>query len=435
METMRRTEMTKWGSCGRRRNIGIRDTGQSGAGTVNFRRRPLSRRFRFSFQFPAFLLLLSLSNPVSARIGYGVATVDDASVLWRGVWEVGLGAELGGGYPLNGTKIDLRKVPTSIRYGWKDRLEFGLEVPFAIQRSDDVRYDGSGLSDVKGSIKYQMSENVGGTPASATELIIGNGPNDVVASGALSVGINYSLSRRFGPRGVGHMNLGYTFFSGNRPDVFKWGAAFEYRLLRKLRGTISAVSGGQEIPGVKNDIVVEGGLAGEVTPTLEYYISGGAGLNSSSPSWQFRLGLKKEFGRDAGVATRYGRAQWARPPAPPPEADVARAEDAMRVGDYSEAIRLYRQALSRDSSIVSAWNNLGNAYFNVGKTQQALKAYEKASTLDPTNADIFFNMGLVYYKHGDLWEARRAFAQAVKLDPNHERAKKNLMLLGEIEEK
>ncbi|MBL4888995.1 MAG: hypothetical protein JKX97_03100, partial [Candidatus Lindowbacteria bacterium] len=52
-------------------------------------------------------LLLILVNPASARIGLGGLSVDEATTLWQGVWEVGMGIEAGSGYVLDGNKLDI----------------------------------------------------------------------------------------------------------------------------------------------------------------------------------------------------------------------------------------------------------------------------------------------------------------------------------------
>lgn len=384
----------------------------------------IPRRSLITFGF-----LLIVASSAHARIGYGVPGLDDPTTLWPGVWEVAFGLEGGSGYRRDKAKIDAIRVPVTITYGWQERLEVGVAVPFAFQNSNDPRFDGSGLGDVSTNLKYQMTREEGNTPSSSTELRLGYGPGDVVASDDFSVGIFYAVAKSFGARSAAHLNLGYTIFRGNRDDVFSWGVAYEMSLRDRLRWTAGVTAGNRIVTGVRKDVVAELGLAGEINSSLEYFVSGGAGLTKESPTWLLRLGLKKEFGQLAGEATPHRRGEWNLPPAPVVSEIVNKGEVAARTGDYALAVSYYREAIAKDSSIPSAWNNMGIALFKLGRTGEALEAYEIAAKLDVSNADIYFNMGLAHYKLGDLVAARKAFARALELNPQHSIARSNLLSL------
>jgi tetratricopeptide (TPR) repeat protein len=379
---------------------------------------------------PLFCVILLFTSPASARIGLGSVGVDDATTLWPGVWELKTSIEAGAAYKLDGAKLDAIKVPVSLRYGWQERVEIGFGVPFMFQNSQTAKYDGAGLSDAYAAIKYQMTQNEGVTPASSTELRLGYSGDQIVGSDAFSVAINYALTKMFSNgRSAGHLNLGYTIYTANRDDVFGWGIGYERKLRDTLRWTAGVNSGMQVLPGVKNDIMAELGIAGEVNPSLEYMFAGGVGVTKESPDWQIRMGVTKEFGRNAGEATVYRATEWNRPPAPSPIEKVHLGEDAARTGDLTLAIAYYREALAGDSGLSSAWNNMGIALYRLGRTRDALEAYENAAKLEPANADIFFNMGLAHYKLGEISSARRAFAAALKINPQHTLARSNLMSL------
>ncbi|MEM9136485.1 MAG: tetratricopeptide repeat protein [Cyanobacteria bacterium P01_F01_bin.42] len=53
---------------------------------------------------------------------------------------------------------------------------------------------------------------------------------------------------------------------------------------------------------------------------------------------------------------------------------------------YDLAIKQYKEALDRDPTYVTAFNNLGHAYEKKNLGQQALQAYENALALDEKNA-------------------------------------------------
>ncbi len=377
----------------------------------------------------AFLVSLACHEPAAARIGYGVASIDDASTLWAQTWEIKLGLEAGANYRLEGSDVTAVRVPTQIRYGWRERLEWGFLLPFLYQQTDNNKFDGSGIGDIAIALKYQMTQDEENYPATATEVRLGYGAGTATASDALSIAINYAVSKSFGERGVAHGNLGYTFFTADRQDVLSWGAAYDYRFLETLRGFLGVNSGSQMMPGVRNDIIAELGVTRQAGPSLEYQLAAGIGLNKNSPDWQVRFGFTKELGRGAGEATNFRRAEWSHPPAPGAAEIVARGENAARTGDYTLAISYYREAITIDSSLPSAWNNMGIAYFKLGRTTEAMEAYENAAKLAPDNADIYFNMGLAHYKLGDIYAARRAFARALELNPEHGQARSNLLSL------
>ncbi|OIO34894.1 MAG: hypothetical protein COS94_10145 [Candidatus Hydrogenedentes bacterium CG07_land_8_20_14_0_80_42_17] len=387
------------------------------------------RRLLF-FAIVLFTFLFSFSK-VDARIGLGTMFADDATVLWAGTWESKIGLDAGAGLMLEGSELSAVRAPISLRYGWKDRLEVGFGIPFAFQSSSNSDFDGSGLSDLSVALKYQMTQNEGNYPATSTEIKLGYGLNNPASSDAISIGIVYALTKVFSEgRSAGHLNLGYTLFMSKRDDVFQWGGAYERRFRDTMRWSLGVNSGQQLVPGVRKDIVGELGLTKELTPTLEMAFSGGAGFTKESPNWIARVGITKEFGKTAGDATNYRKAEWGRPPAPGAEESIAQAESAMAQNDYPLAISLYREAISKDSSIPSAWNNMGNAYYRMGRPREAIEAYEKAAELEPKNADIPFNIGLAYYRIGEVQSARRAFARALEIDPNHSLARSNLISLG-----
>jgi tetratricopeptide (TPR) repeat protein len=374
--------------------------------------------------------LILLVSPVAARIGLGSPGVDDATTLWQGAWEARFGVEAGAGYRHRGADIDLVRVPFSLRWGWRERLELGFELPFAYQRSRVQLFDGSGLSDFAIGLKYQMTRSEGNYPATSTEFRVGYGPDEPTGSGTTSFGLIYSLTKTFQEgRSAGHLNLGYTFFSAALEDVLSWGAAYERRFGELSRWSIGVNSGAQMLPGLRKNVLAELGLARELSPLMEVSLAGGIGVSKASPDWQMRLALTREFGSSAGAATPYRQAEWGAPPAPGAPQIMRMAELAASRGEYEEAILLYREAIEKDPELASAWNNLGIALFRRARFREAVDAYEKAAKIDPQNADIYFNMGLAHYKLGDFMTARRSFARALELNPDHATARSNLLSL------
>ncbi|MES2883819.1 MAG: tetratricopeptide repeat protein [Pseudomonadota bacterium] len=104
--------------------------------------------------------------------------------------------------------------------------------------------------------------------------------------------------------------------------------------------------------------------------------------------------------------------------------------------DYTAAIASYRQALVNEPGSFAAWLNLGNALLNAPKPDQATRkallteaeaAYRAALRLRPDWAEASFGLGCVLEEDGDLVEeACAAYRRASELDPAHDKAVFNL---------
>lgn len=72
------------------------------------------------------------------------------------------------------------------------------------------------------------------------------------------------------------------------------------------------------------------------------------------------------------------------------------------------------------------WNERGNNYSNTGNFSEAIKSYKEALEIKPSYIDATYNLGIVYYKLGALEEAKRLFKKATYLDPDFIDAHLNL---------
>ena len=46
----------------------------------------------------------------------------------------------------------------------------------------------------------------------------------------------------------------------------------------------------------------------------------------------------------------------------------------------------------------TAYNNLGNAYYNIAKKQEAIASYKKAIRLNPAYTEAYYNVSVVYFR-------------------------------------
>jgi tetratricopeptide (TPR) repeat protein len=94
-----------------------------------------------------------------------------------------------------------------------------------------------------------------------------------------------------------------------------------------------------------------------------------------------------------------------------------------------EAEKIFREAISLDSTDVLAFVNLGNLNFHRGKIVEARKYYKKAILVEPDNPRAHYNLGLLLLDQQLLEEAKTEFAKAVELDPGDIDAKTELDLI------
>ncbi|KAF1074358.1 tetratricopeptide repeat protein [Halodesulfovibrio sp. MK-HDV] len=71
---------------------------------------------------------------------------------------------------------------------------------------------------------------------------------------------------------------------------------------------------------------------------------------------------------------------------------------------------------------VSAWQQLGNAYYDANRPENAITAYNKALALDDSSADVWTDLGTMYRRAGQYQKAIESYNNALKIDPIHANA-------------
>ena len=115
-----------------------------------------------------------------------------------------------------------------------------------------------------------------------------------------------------------------------------------------------------------------------------------------------------------------------------------RAATHFRLGQMWSAIenneaasQAFEQAVLLDPKFVEAWQNLGNAYFQVGKFAEATRAYRRLAKLDAQNVSVLNNLGYLLYRQDQLEEAIRFLKEAEGVSYNGG----TLLRLGMVYEK
>ncbi len=108
-----------------------------------------------------------------------------------------------------------------------------------------------------------------------------------------------------------------------------------------------------------------------------------------------------------------------------------RADYALGVEDYSEAIRLHAEVVRKYPNNALAHYHLGFAEGMIGDKKAEIREYLRAATLGLRNWDLFLNLGLARLKIGELDAATDSLRRAVILGENHAEPHFNLALAYE----
>jgi len=101
-----------------------------------------------------------------------------------------------------------------------------------------------------------------------------------------------------------------------------------------------------------------------------------------------------------------------------PDQLLKQAIDEQQHGDFSSAIRDYREVLKLRPNEVEAKVNLGAALAHVGQYDEAIAAYRSALTSLKDKNPVLLNLALAYYKKRDFENARQQFEILHDAQPN-----------------
>jgi len=123
----------------------------------------------------------------------------------------------------------------------------------------------------------------------------------------------------------------------------------------------------------------------------------------------------------------------ARPVKAPVQVCDVTADGALTAQDYPTAIGLHRRLLRSEGNNALAHYHLGFAYGMVGQISEEIGEYREAIRLGLNTWDLFMNLGLAYYDHHELANATAALQTAVSLGPGHAETHFNLAVIYERE--
>ena len=91
----------------------------------------------------------------------------------------------------------------------------------------------------------------------------------------------------------------------------------------------------------------------------------------------------------------------------------------------SSEILSLKEIVKKDPKNLSAWEELGNLYFDSGQPKEAIEAYKEYLAIRPDNPDVRTDMGIMYRALGDFDRAIEEFKKAAQSDPKHAKSRYN----------
>ena len=87
--------------------------------------------------------------------------------------------------------------------------------------------------------------------------------------------------------------------------------------------------------------------------------------------------------------------------------------------DFSSALHFINKAIKTNPNFAEAYNERGNALYELKQLQLAIKSYNQAIKLNPKYADAYYNKGLALQELKKIELAIKSYDQAIKINPNH----------------
>ena len=97
-----------------------------------------------------------------------------------------------------------------------------------------------------------------------------------------------------------------------------------------------------------------------------------------------------------------------------------------RVGETSQAVQAYQEAILLEPKLVDAYNNMGNILLASGKIEQAELLFRQGNVANPEHFGSYLNLGNALMAQQRLEEAITAYKIALKLSPKNSDVLNNL---------
>ena len=105
---------------------------------------------------------------------------------------------------------------------------------------------------------------------------------------------------------------------------------------------------------------------------------------------------------------------------------MAKGQQLLERGAFSEAVSAFRGVVSREPDNFEAQFNLAFAYLQWGRNSNAIQEFKRALSYQPQNSEIWSNLAICYENLGRSDEAIGALYKAVQYNPGNITARINL---------
>ena len=102
-----------------------------------------------------------------------------------------------------------------------------------------------------------------------------------------------------------------------------------------------------------------------------------------------------------------------------------------RRGNYSEAFRLFGQAVYLDNDVADYHFYYGLALMKLKRLKEAERAVNRALAYSPSNGEYITELGFIYLQLGFPHRAKSNFEKAIKIEPANKRANEGLQQIQE----
>lgn len=100
--------------------------------------------------------------------------------------------------------------------------------------------------------------------------------------------------------------------------------------------------------------------------------------------------------------------------------------EALRSGNYAQAVTLLTRVVELEPEDRTAWNNLGRAYLGLRQTNEAIAAFNRQIEVNPYDEYAHINLGNALLQQRRYEEAEAAFRKQVEINPLDRYAHANL---------
>jgi tetratricopeptide (TPR) repeat protein len=98
----------------------------------------------------------------------------------------------------------------------------------------------------------------------------------------------------------------------------------------------------------------------------------------------------------------------------------------MKAKDLGQAEAAFKKAIDLENSLLSAYLNLAQTYYQAGKVEQAIEEYETVLVKEPTSTQAIMMLGVIHESKQEHEKARVRYEEILKFNPHFVPAANNL---------